>query len=113
MNLHELMAEDVGKILTTDELGYAGVYKHYSDGTEQDITVILDPRVISAQIRGYSIELDTDLIFAQLDFPPQTYDEVTADGDTWVVQSYEIHGAWTALVAFKNRVPTGTKTGFR
>ena len=107
------MEEDVGNILTTDELGYTATYKHYSNGATEAVVVILDPRVIATQIRGYSIDLDTDIIFAQLDFDPVTYDEITVGADTWIVQNYEMHGAWIAITVFKSRVPSGTKTGFR
>lgn len=113
MNLHEMMAEDAANILNTDELGYEAKYTVKETGSEKTIVVIMEPLIIAAQIRGYSIEVNQDVLITQLPFAPAKYDEIVFNGTTWIVDDHEVHGPWTVITVNNSKRPTGTKTGFR
>jgi len=113
MNLHDMMDEDASSILTADELGYAAVYTRKEEDSEIEIVVITEPMFMASQIKGYSIQVTSDILITKLEFSPEVYDTIRFNQETWNVGEHEIHGPWTVINVYRDKVPTTAKTGFR
>jgi len=111
MTLAEQITSDfVNAVSNTDEFAQVATYKKYEDGSELQVSVIIEDVNLRDQYSEGRLVSDNANIFVYLEFKPSIYDSITIDTDTWVIDSFSGINNRYKLDVSKDRVSTRKHT---